>query len=99
MQPAKHHEATDLSLAAANAVIDTASDLAGRAGAKIDSALDTANDFAAGAAQKGRIAGQQIEAVAGNIKGAVDKSVAEQPMATLAVAAMVGFVVGALWKS
>ena len=37
--------------------------------------------------------------VAGNIKGAVDKSVKDQPMATLAVAAAVGFVLGALWKS
>jgi ElaB/YqjD/DUF883 family membrane-anchored ribosome-binding protein len=37
--------------------------------------------------------------VAGNLKGAVDKSVREQPMATLALAAAVGFVLGALWKS
>jgi ElaB/YqjD/DUF883 family membrane-anchored ribosome-binding protein len=37
--------------------------------------------------------------VAGNLKGAVDKSVKEQPMATLALAAAVGFVLGALWKS
>ena len=37
--------------------------------------------------------------VAGNLKGAVDRSVKDQPMATLAVAAAVGFVLGALWKS
>ena len=37
--------------------------------------------------------------VAGNLKGAVDKSVKDQPMATLALAAAVGFVLGALWKS
>jgi ElaB/YqjD/DUF883 family membrane-anchored ribosome-binding protein len=37
--------------------------------------------------------------VAGNLKGAVDKSVKDQPMATLAMAAAVGFVLGALWKS
>ena len=37
--------------------------------------------------------------VAGNLKGAVAKSVKDQPMATLAVAAAVGFVLGALWKS
>jgi hypothetical protein len=36
---------------------------------------------------------------AGNLKGAVDKSVSDQPMATLAVAAMLGFVLGAIWKS
>ena len=50
-------------------------------------------------AEQGREAGQQVQEVAGNIKGAVDKSVKDQPMATLAVAAMVGFVLGALWKS
>jgi len=37
--------------------------------------------------------------VAGNLKGAVNKSVKDQPMATLAMAAAVGFVLGALWKS
>jgi ElaB/YqjD/DUF883 family membrane-anchored ribosome-binding protein len=36
--------------------------------------------------------------VAGNLKGAVDKSVNDQPMATLALAAAVGFILGALWK-
>ena len=40
-----------------------------------------------------------MQEVAGNIKGAVDKSVKDQPMATLAVVAAVGFVLGALWKS
>ena len=40
-----------------------------------------------------------MQKVAGNFKSAVDKSVKDQPMATLAVAAAVGFVVGALWKS
>jgi ElaB/YqjD/DUF883 family membrane-anchored ribosome-binding protein len=33
------------------------------------------------------------------VKGAVDKSIKDQPMATLAAAAAVGFVLGALWKS
>jgi ElaB/YqjD/DUF883 family membrane-anchored ribosome-binding protein len=37
--------------------------------------------------------------VAGNFKKAVDKSVKEQPMATLAMAAAVGFVLGAIWKA
>ena len=37
--------------------------------------------------------------VAGNIKGAVDKSIKDQPMATLALAAVVGFVLGAIWKA
>jgi ElaB/YqjD/DUF883 family membrane-anchored ribosome-binding protein len=37
--------------------------------------------------------------VAGNLKGAVDKSVKDQPMATLALAAAIGFVLGAIWKA
>jgi len=56
-------------------------------------------DFAGRAAEQGREAGERVQEVAGNIKGAVDKSVKDQPMATLAAAAAVGFVLGALWKS
>jgi ElaB/YqjD/DUF883 family membrane-anchored ribosome-binding protein len=37
--------------------------------------------------------------VAGNLKGAVDKSVKNQPMATLALAAAIGFILGAIWKA
>lgn len=56
-------------------------------------------DFASNAAQQGREAGERIQEVAGNVKGAVDKSMKSQPMATLVAAAAVGFVFGALWKS
>ena len=40
-----------------------------------------------------------MQEVAGNFKGAVDRRSKDQPMATLAMAAVVGFVLGALWKS
>jgi ElaB/YqjD/DUF883 family membrane-anchored ribosome-binding protein len=50
-------------------------------------------------AEQGREAGERVQEVAGNFKGAVDRSVKDQPMATLAMAAVVGFVLGALWKS
>ena len=33
------------------------------------------------------------------MKGAVDNSIKDQPMAALAVAGEIGFVLGALWKS
>jgi len=56
-------------------------------------------DFAGRAAEQGREAGERVQEVAGNIKGAVDTSVKAQPMATLAAAAAVGFMLGALWKS
>jgi ElaB/YqjD/DUF883 family membrane-anchored ribosome-binding protein len=40
-----------------------------------------------------------MEDVAGNVKGVIDRSVKDQPVTTLLVAAAVGFVIGALWKS
>lgn len=49
--------------------------------------------------EQGREVGERVQEVAGNLKGAVDRSVKDQPMATLAVAAALGFVLGALWKS
>jgi ElaB/YqjD/DUF883 family membrane-anchored ribosome-binding protein len=46
-----------------------------------------------------REVGDRASEVAGNMKGAIDKSLKDQPMATLAIAAVVGFVLGAIWKS
>ena len=60
---------------------------------------DQAEGVASRVAEQGREAGEKVQEVAGNFKGAVDKSVKDQPMATLAMAAAVGFVLGALWKS
>lgn len=57
-----------------------------------------AEEAAGKVAERGREAGERMQDVAGNFKGAVDKSVKEQPMATLALAAIAGFVLGALWK-
>ena len=59
---------------------------------------DRAEGAAGRVAEHGRDAGERMQDVAGNFKGAVDKSVKEQPIATLALAAIAGFVLGALWK-
>ncbi|HWE17824.1 MAG TPA: hypothetical protein VG758_11695 [Hyphomicrobiaceae bacterium] len=59
---------------------------------------DRAEGVAGRVAERGRDAGERMQEVAGNLKGAVDKSVKEQPMATLALAAIAGFVLGALWR-
>ena len=40
----------------------------------------------------------QAQAAAKNFKPFVEKSMKEQPMATLAVAALIGAALGALWK-
>lgn len=84
---------------AANTVADKASDLASKAGHKVEKALEGAESAVNSVAESGRDAGQRVQEVAGNLKTAVDRSVKDQPMATLAVAAAMGFVVGALWKS
>jgi ElaB/YqjD/DUF883 family membrane-anchored ribosome-binding protein len=60
---------------------------------------DQAEGVANRMAEQGREVGERMQEVAGNLKGAVDRSVKDQPMATLAMAAVVGFVLGALWKS
>ena len=67
-------------------------DLKGKAKQSYDEASERAQEMAGQARQ-------QVGEVAGNVKGAIDRSVREQPIATLAMAAAVGFVIGALWKS
>ncbi len=73
--------------------------MADKATDQFRSVADQAEHAATRIAEQGRDAGERVQEVAGNFKGAVDRSVRDQPMATLAVAAAVGFVLGALWKS
>jgi ElaB/YqjD/DUF883 family membrane-anchored ribosome-binding protein len=78
---------------------DEISDLKDQAAEQLSKAADKAENVASRVAGQGRVAGERMQEVAGNFKGALDKSVKDQPMATLAGAAMIGFVLGALWKS
>jgi ElaB/YqjD/DUF883 family membrane-anchored ribosome-binding protein len=73
--------------------------MADKTAEKFKSMADQAEGVAGRVAEQGREAGERMQEVAGNFKGAVDKSVKDQPMATLAASAVVGFVLGALWKS
>jgi ElaB/YqjD/DUF883 family membrane-anchored ribosome-binding protein len=73
--------------------------IADKASDQFKNVADQVEGVASRVAEQGREAGEKVQEVAGNIKGAVDKSVKDQPMATLAVAAALGFVLGALWKS
>jgi ElaB/YqjD/DUF883 family membrane-anchored ribosome-binding protein len=75
---------------------DKATDLKDQATGQIKKVAEQAEGYASDAMDKLRDTG--AGEVAGNLKGAVDKSVKDQPMATLAVAAALGFVLGALWK-
>jgi ElaB/YqjD/DUF883 family membrane-anchored ribosome-binding protein len=66
---------------------------------KLKNAAHDVEDAANRVLAQGRQASEGMQEVAGNIKGAVDRSVRDQPMATLAMAALIGFVLGAIWKS
>jgi ElaB/YqjD/DUF883 family membrane-anchored ribosome-binding protein len=66
---------------------------------QMERAGHTAEGVAARTAEQAREAGQSMHGVADNLSTALDKSLRDQPMATLAVAAALGFVLGALWKS
>lgn len=76
-----------------------ASDLASKAGEQLDRVAQDVESAARSFAEQGRQASDQVQVVAHNFKTAVDKSVREQPLTTLVLAAGIGFVIGALWKS
>jgi ElaB/YqjD/DUF883 family membrane-anchored ribosome-binding protein len=78
---------------------DQASDIKEKASEQLGRVGERAQGVASNMAGQGREAGQRMQEVASNFKGALDKSVRDQPMATIAAAALVGFVLGALWKS
>jgi ElaB/YqjD/DUF883 family membrane-anchored ribosome-binding protein len=77
----------------------TSQELRDKATQQYDKMADNVEGAMKSVAERGREVGEDVQAVAGNIKSAVDTSVKEQPMATLAVVAALGFVMGALWKS
>ncbi len=77
----------------------TVHDLREKAGDQLGKVADQMEHVAKSVAEHGREVGENVQQVAGNLKSAVDTSVKDQPMATLAVAAALGFVLGALWKS
>lgn len=87
-------EAQGLKERATERVEDMAEEAADEARTMADRASGTASRMA----EQGREAGERVQDVARNFQGAVDKSVRDQPMATLALAAIAGFVLGALWK-
>lgn len=70
-----------------------------RATETVRSAADQASDLADRALEQGREVGAMAQNAPAAMREAVDISLKQQPMATLAVAAALGFVLGALWKS
>lgn len=57
--------------------------------------MDTADQLVEGAWE----ASESAQQVADNFQQAVDRSVKDQPLTTLALAAVAGFTLGAIWKA
>ena len=76
---------------------DKAADLKDQATGQVKKVAEKVEGYASEGLNKLRDTG--AGEVAGNIKSAVDRSVKDQPMATLALAAVVGFILGAIWKA
>ena len=77
---------------------DEATDQLGKLADQVRDVTDQAQQFVGRMAAQGREAGEQVQEAAGNLKAAAHKSLKDQPMVTLAMVAVLGFVLGALWK-
>jgi len=75
-----------------------AQDVAGAATEKLGDAAAQAQELAGHVVEQARIYGEQAQEAVKNFKPYVEKSMKEKPMATLAVAALIGAALGALWK-
>ena len=84
----------DYSKGSADAGKDRLREMADVATDKVKNVAENAEEIAGKVAEYGQKAQEAVK----NFKPYVDKSTREQPMATLGVAAVIGFVLGALWK-
>jgi ElaB/YqjD/DUF883 family membrane-anchored ribosome-binding protein len=88
----------DYSKGSADAGKDRPGDMADVASDKVKNVAENAEEIAGKVAEQAREYGEKAQEAVKNFKPYVDKSMREQPMATLGVAAVIGFVLGALWK-
>jgi ElaB/YqjD/DUF883 family membrane-anchored ribosome-binding protein len=68
------------------------------AGGTFDALGAEAQQMAEKIARQAQEYGEKAQEVARNFKPFVEKSMKQQPMGTLTAAAVIGFVLGALWK-
>ena len=76
----------------ANDIKDRLAEQGSKAADQVSRAAQSAQDQAA-------MVGENMKVVANNLDSAVRRSIQDQPMTTLAMAAALGFVLGAIWKS
>ena len=77
---------------------DRLRDMADTATDKLKDAGEGAQEMASKVAEQAREYGDKAQDAARQIKPFVERSLKEQPMTTLAGVAVLGFVLGALWK-
>jgi ElaB/YqjD/DUF883 family membrane-anchored ribosome-binding protein len=77
---------------------DRLRDMADATGDKVRDAASSAQDMAGKVADQAREYGDQAQEAVRQVRPYLEKSLKEQPMATLAGAAVLGFLLGALWK-
>jgi ElaB/YqjD/DUF883 family membrane-anchored ribosome-binding protein len=88
----------DYSKGSADAGKDRLSEMTDTATDKVKDVAQSAEEMAGKIAEQAREYGEKAQEAINNFKPYIEKSMKEQPMATLGVAAVIGFVLGALWK-
>ena len=73
-------------------------DIADSATDQLKAAADRAQELAGDVSRQAREYTEKAQDAARQVRPLVEKSLKDQPMTTLAAAAVIGFVLGALWK-
>jgi ElaB/YqjD/DUF883 family membrane-anchored ribosome-binding protein len=88
----------DRTAAEAEAQTERAETMADAAADRLENAAQSAQELAGKVADQAKIYGEKAQEAAQNVRPYVEKSMKDQPLQTLAVASIIGFVLGALWK-
>jgi ElaB/YqjD/DUF883 family membrane-anchored ribosome-binding protein len=88
----------DYSKGSADAGKDRLREIADVAADKVKNVTQSAEEIAGKVAGQAREYGEKAQEAVKHFKPYVDKSMKERPMATLGIAAVIGFVLGMLWK-
>ena len=73
-------------------------DMASKATDQLGKVTENAQELVGQLAEQAQKYGEQAQEAVKNFKPYVEKQMKEQPMATLAVAAAIGLLLGAMWK-
>jgi ElaB/YqjD/DUF883 family membrane-anchored ribosome-binding protein len=88
----------DHTAAEAEQQTERAETMADAAADRLENAARSAQDLAGKVADQAKMYGEKAQEAVQNVRPYIEKSMKDQPMQTLAVASIIGFVLGALWK-